>query len=98
MAFISVLWRAGTFLCKAMRATSGALVVSGYLSRSYAWDVARASSFTDSRSFTEFSARGVLAYLDYFFFFFFPLNSSFSVTGAGSGAGCGGRGSWLGCG
>ena len=79
-----------------MRATSGALVVSGYLSRSYAWDVARASSFTDSRSFTEFSARGVLAYLDYFFFS--PLNSSFSVTGAGSGAGCGGRGSWLGCG
>ena len=78
-----------------MRATSGALMVSGYLSRSYAWDVARASSFTGSRSFTEFSARGVLAYLDYFFF---PLNSSFSLTGAGSGAGCGGRGSWLGCG
>ena len=50
-----------------MRATSGALVVSGYLSRSYAWDVACASSFTDSHSFTEFSARGVLAYLDFFF-------------------------------
>ena len=43
---------------KAMRATSGALVVSGYLSRSYTCDIARASSFTDSRSFTEFSARG----------------------------------------
>ena len=54
---------------KAMRATSGALVVSGYLSHSYACNVARASSFTDSHSFTEFSARGILAYLDFFFFF-----------------------------
>ena len=81
-------------LVKALRATSGALVVSGYLSRSYVCAVARASSFTEPRSFTEFSARGVLAYFEYFF----PLNFSFSVTGAGNGAGCGGRGSWLGCG
>ena len=80
---------------KALRATSGSLVVSGYLSLSYVCAVARASSFTEPRNFTEFSARGVLAYFEYFFF---PLNSSFSVTGAGNGAGCGGRGSWLGCG
>ena len=81
---------------KALRATSGALVVSSYLSRSYVCAIARANSFTEPRSFTEFSTRGVLAYFE--FFFSFPLNSSFSVTGAGNGAGCGGRGSWLGCG
>ena len=46
---------------KALRANSGALVVSGYLSRSYVCAVTHASSFT------EFSARGVLAYLDFFF-------------------------------
>ena len=52
---------------KALRATSGALVVSGYLSRSYVCAVARASSFTELLCFTEFSARGVLAYFEFFF-------------------------------
>ena len=41
---------------KALRATSSALVVSGYLLRSYVCAVARASSFTEPRTFTEFSA------------------------------------------
>ena len=54
---------------KALQATSGALVVSGYLSHSYVCTVARATSFTEPRSFTEFSARGVLAYFEYIFFF-----------------------------
>ena len=73
-----------------LRATSSALVVSGYLSRSYVCAIACAHSST------VLSAQGVLVYFKDFFYLIFPLNSWFSVTGAW--AGRGGLGSWWGCG
>ena len=66
--FISVLWWAGNILCMVFTSVLGA-VGNFRRTRGQRCAVAHASSFTESRSLTEFSAQGILAYYKYIFFY-----------------------------
>ena len=102
VAFISVLWRAGNFLCVAFYFQSRRC---GQFP-AHSWSVVTCRVLMHATlhvlvvSLIRVASLSLV--LEVFWltsnFFFSPLNSSFGVTGAGNGAGCGGRGSWLGCG